>query len=266
MSDYQRHGQPRGCGRIRQMSQIGAVALLLAGAVLSSCARQSVRVTAADGPCVIEGTVIYEDGRPANRAIVSASPTDRGIVAKVPSADTDELGHFQIKHLWLGKFAVSAKKEDEGYPDTSGGFYSDGNIDRITLTSPLQPATVTILLGPKAGILVGTVADAVNGTPLNPCVDFRRASDPNNFLSGTGLVNAQYRVLVPSNRDVMMKIWYEGHLPCYYPGTSNKTEAKPLRLNAGEERILHIQLRLGNNSAEAGCETPLCFPHCRPWN
>jgi hypothetical protein len=34
--------------------------------------------------------------------------------AKIPSAITDELGHFQINHLWLGKFAVSAKKEDEG--------------------------------------------------------------------------------------------------------------------------------------------------------
>jgi hypothetical protein len=124
--------------------------------------------------------------------------------------------------------------------------------------------TVTILLGSKAGILVGTVADAINRTPLNPCVDFRRASDPNNFLSGTGLVSAKYRVLVPSNQDVMMKIWYDGHLPWYYPGASNKSEAKPLLLKAGEERILNIRLRPGNNSAEAGCET--CFPHCRPWN
>jgi Carboxypeptidase regulatory-like domain len=92
------------------MSRIVASILLLAAAVLSSCARQNVRVTAADGPCEIEGTVIYEDGRPANHATVSAFPTDRGLVAKVPSADTDELGHFHIKHLWLGKFAVTAKK------------------------------------------------------------------------------------------------------------------------------------------------------------
>lgn len=248
------------------MSRIVASILLLAAPVLSSCARQNVRVTAADGPCVIEGTVIYEDGRPANRAIVSALPTDRGMGAKVPSGATDDLGHFHIKHLWLGQFAVTAKKEDEGYPDTGSGFYSDGKADRTTLTSPLQSATVTVLLGPKAGILVGTITDSVNGAPLSPCVDFRRASNPNNFLSGTGLVNAKYRVLVPSDQDVMMKIWYEGHLPWYYPGESNKSEAKPLRLKPGEERVLHIRLQPGNNSVEAGCETPLCFPHCRPWN
>ena len=99
-------------------------------AVLCSCARPlSMQIVAADGgPGPIDGTLIYEDGRPAKGATVSALPTDRGMAAIVPSAETDELGHFQIKHLWLGKFAVTAKKEDEGYPDTSSGFYKDGKI------------------------------------------------------------------------------------------------------------------------------------------
>jgi hypothetical protein len=47
----------------------------------------------------------------------------------MPSADTDGMGHFHIKHLWLGTFAVTARKEDEGYPDISSGFYSDGIVD-----------------------------------------------------------------------------------------------------------------------------------------
>jgi len=224
-----------------------------------------MRVVAADGgPGLIEGTVIYEDGRPAQGTTVFVWPTDRGMAAKVRSADTDELGHFQIKHLWLGKFAVTAKKEDEGYPDTSTSFYRDSKIAPITLSLSHPSATDTILLGPKAGILVGTVADAGTGAPLDPCVDFHRASDPNNFLSGTGLVNAKYRVLVPSNRDVIMKIWHEGYLPWYYPGANNKSEAKTLRLASGEEKTLHMRLQPGNNASEAGCNTPLCFPHCRP--
>src|SRR6266404_7005995 len=241
-------------------------ASLFVAAVLSSCARQSVvRIVVADeGPGLIEGTVLYEDGRPAQDATVSAFPLDRGLAAKVPSADTDALGHFQINHLWLGKFAVTAKKEDEGYPDTSSGFYSDSKIAPIALTLSHPSATDTILLGPKAGILVGTVADDVTGAPLDPCVDFHRASDPNNFLSGTGLVNAKYRVLVPSDRDVIMKIWHEGYLPWYYPGANHKSEAKPLHLESGEERSLHIRLQPGNDASDAGCNTSLCFPHCRP--
>jgi hypothetical protein len=240
--------------------------LLFMAAVLSSCARQpSVRIVAADeGPGLIEGTVIYEDGRPAKGATVSAFPLDRGLAAKVPSADTDELGHFQINHLWLGKFAVTAKKEAEGYPDTNNYFYSDRKIVPVVLSLSNPSATDTILLGPKAGILVGTVADAITGAPRDPCVDFHRASNPNNFMSGTGLVNAEYRVLVPSDRDVIMKIWCEGYLPWYYPGTSRKSEAKPLRLKSGEVRTLPIRLQPGNDPSEAGCNTSLCFPHCRP--
>jgi len=218
-------------------SRIRTVSLFVA-AFLSSCARQpAVRVVAADeGPGLIEGTVIYEDGRPAKGATVSAFPVDRGLAATVPSADTDELGHFQISHLWLGKFTVTAKKEDEGYPDTENTFYSDSKIAPITLSISHPSATDTILLGPKAGILVGTVADAVTGAPLDPCVDFHRASDPNNFFSGTGVVNAEYRVLVPSDRNVIMKIWHKGYLPWYYPGTNRKSEAKPLHLKSGEEK------------------------------
>jgi hypothetical protein len=164
----------------------------------------------------------------------------------------------------LGKFAVTAKKENEGYPDTNTGFYSDSKIAPITLSLSHPSATNTILLGPKAGILLGTVADAVTGAPLDPCVDFHRMSDPNNFLSGTRLVNAKYRVLVPSDRDVIMKIWHESYLPWYYPGANNKSEAKSLRLKSGEERTLHIRLQPSNDASDAGCNTPLCFPHCRP--
>lgn len=246
-------------------NRIGAIPLLV-GAVLCSCGRQpALRVVAADEDLgLIEGTVVYEDGRPTKGATVSAFPLDRGLAAKVPSADTDELGHFQIDHLWLGTFAVTAKKEDEGYPDMISAFYSDSKIAPITLSLSHPSASDTIVLGPKAGILIGTVTDVVTGAPLDPCVEFHRASDPNSSLSGTGLVSAKYRVLVPSDRDVFMNVWHEGYLPWYYPGTSSKSETKPLRLKSGEERTLHIRLQPGNDTTAPGCNTTPCSPHCRP--
>jgi len=133
-------------------SRIGAISLCVV-AVLCSCTRRpSVQVVAADeGPGLIEGTVIYGDGRPAKGATVSAWPTDRGMGAKVPSAITDELGHFQINHLWLGKFAVSAKKEDEGYPDTHSSFYNDSKIAPITLSLSHHLRLTLFFLGQKPG-------------------------------------------------------------------------------------------------------------------
>src|ERR1700687_4276204 len=90
-------------------------ALLIVAMVLSSCAQQpSVKVLARTetDTGLIDGTVIYEDGKPVKGATAYAHPTDRGMVAKIPQAETDETGYFAIRHLWLGKFAVTAKKED----------------------------------------------------------------------------------------------------------------------------------------------------------
>ena len=136
-------------------------------------------------------------------------------------------------------------------------FYSDGKFETVSLTSRRSAATVSIRLGPKAGILTGTVSDAVTGAPLNPCVEFRRAKKLGNFLSGTGLVNAKYRVLVPSNTDILMKVWYGGHKPWYYPGTTDKAQRRPVNLKPGEETNVEIRLEPDRDALPGGCGMPV---------
>lgn len=70
----------------------------------------------------IEGIVMYDGGKPVKGATAKAFPLDRGLAAKVPSADTDEFGHFKINHLWPGKFYVSAKKRRRGLSRSKSGF------------------------------------------------------------------------------------------------------------------------------------------------
>jgi len=234
----------------------GILEITLAGILtLASRADRAATTSGSNGDRQgrIEGIVLYESGIPVKGATVSALPLDRVLAGIVPHADTDDFGRFQIGHLWLGKFAVTAKKEAEAYPDVGKGFYYDGKIAPTTLSFSHLSTTMSIILGPKAGVLVGTVTDAVTASLLNPCIDFHRASNPNNFLSGTGLVNAHYRVLVPSNREVVMKIWKEGYLPWYYPGANNKSGARPLNLKPGEEKTLNIRLQPGNDPSDAGC-------------
>lgn len=139
---------------------------------------------------VIQGTVIYGDGRPVKAATVYAQPMGRPMMGIVLQSTTDDNGHFSVSHLWLGKYAVGAEKLDEDYANMTSQFYSDGKFETVVLTSHHPTASVSIRLGPKAGILVGTVVDAATNAPLNPCVEFRRAKNPGNFLSGTGLANA----------------------------------------------------------------------------
>jgi hypothetical protein len=146
----------------------------------------------------------------------------------IPQAETDETGYFRIDipSWWFGKFAVAAKKEDEDYPDMSKQFYSDGKFETITLTSGHPAETVIIRLGPKAGVLVGTVADAASNAPLSPCIEFRRASEPNNFLSASG------------------------------PGTVDQSAATPVKLGPGERKTVDIRLE-PDAEVKTGCPKPI---------
>lgn len=207
---------------------------------------------------VISGTVVYENGKPVKGATASAEPLGRPMGAIVPHADTDRAGRFEIRipRSWFGKFAVTAKKEDEDYPDTSKQFYSNGKFQTVILTERHPTADVVIRLGPKAGVLSGTVTDAVRGSPLNPCTHLRYAAS-SNFMSGTGLITPKYRLLLPSNRGIFIKVSLDGYRPWYYPGTTNRAAAKPIRLGPGEEQILNIRLQPDRKYAHVGCPAPL---------
>lgn len=237
------------------MKHFGPVAALLA-TVLVLHGQQSKPTRAKDDEGVIQGTVSYEDGRPVEDGTVYAQPMF-GTMTLVPHATTNESGYFVISHLWLGKYAVGGEKLDEGYANMTSQFYSDGKFETVVLTSRNPTASVTIQLGPKAGILVGTVVDAVTNAPLNPCVEFRRGKNFSNFLSGTGLVNAKYRVLVPSSTDVLMKVWYGGHKVWYYPGTTDKAQSRPLKLKPGELTQIDIRLEPDPDAPPSGCGMPV---------
>lgn len=227
---------------------IGMVAALAP----SSASRQQPKVG------LIKGTVVYADGKPVNGATAYAVPLGRGFDIVFPHDETDEAGHFAI-HVpvsWFGTFAVMAKKEAEDYPEMNQ-FYSEVKFQTATLTLANPIATVTIRLGPKAGVLQGEVTDAVNGAALNPCVELRRASNPGNFLSGSGLIHRHYRLLIPSGVGVLVRIWLNGYEAWYYPGTVVKSAARPIRLKPGEQRTLNISLRPDPHSSNTGCPAPL---------
>jgi hypothetical protein len=237
------------------MKRAGLAATLLAIA-LTLHGEQSTPTRADESQGTIQGTFSYEDGRPVKDATVYAHPMF-GTITVVPHTTTNESGHFVISHLWLGKYAVGGEKLDEGYANMTSQFYSDGKCETVVLTSRNPAANVTIHFGPKAGMLVGTVVDAVTNAPLNPCVEFRRGKNFSNFLSGTGLVNARYRVLVPSSTDVLMKVWYGGHKVWYYPGTTVKAQSRPLNLKPGEVTKIEIRLEPDPDAPPSGCGIPV---------
>jgi hypothetical protein len=239
-----------------------SVTSLIAVVVLSSGAQQ--RNVKSDAQMdvdagLIDGTVCYDDGKPVKGATVNAVPLGRPMSTLIPYAQTDDTGYFaiHIPRSWFGKVAVAAKKEDEDYPDMSMEFYNDGKFETVKLTSDRSVATVAIRLGPKAGVLLGTVADAVTGEPLSPCVELERELEPKNFMRGSGLVKSKYRLLVPPEAGILVKMWLDGYKPWYYPGTIDKSARQPVRLRSGEEMTVDVLLQPEAGIVESGCPKPI---------
>ena len=228
--------------RISLVVAVGAISNLMAGADIGS----------------MNGIVTDEAGKAVAGATVYANPVDRPIMGIVPHSTTDKSGHFEIKGLSWGLYAVSGAKADEGYPEMLSAFFTRNQVmQKVTLAPETSTATLTVLLGPKAGRLTGTVTDGLTSAPLSPCTKFSWASEPNNYLLGTGLVTSDFNTLIPSNTGVLWKVWLDGYKPWYYPGTSDESAATTLRLQPGQ--LISIAIRLEPDAAARmeGCGMPV---------
>jgi hypothetical protein len=85
------------------------------------------------------------------------------------------------------------------------------------------------------------VANAVTGKRLNANVKFRWVSDPKRSISGSGLTNAQFRILVPSDVAVTMVVSLEGYKDWTFSLGKGDTR-NAILLRPGEELNLDIRL------------------------
>lgn len=194
---------------------------------------------------MVDGTVLNETGQVYPGATVYAQPTVP-FMGIFPQSKADAAGHFAIT-LWLGRYFISAGNKEDGYEADGGAFFTRGHtLQEVTLSAEHPSATVTVRTGPKAGILTGTVIDAVTGSPLNPCTEFRWASELSNFSSGTGIVGPKYRTLVPPDTDLVWMVWADGYKPWYYPGTTHQSAVRSFRLAPGQSKRVTIRMQPGN--------------------
>ena len=112
-------------------------------------------------------------------------------------------------------------------------------------------ATVEVRLGPKTAVLVGTISDAVTDAPLHACAGFSPISQPNSSTAYP--VNPSYRLLIPAEAEVAVKVWLEGYEPWYFPGTERQSASTPMRLKPGEEKKVNVRLRPKKNAHAALC-------------
>lgn len=195
----------------------------------------------------ISGTVTGVDRAAVSGATVTAHYvcTKPCVLAMImPQVKTDNAGHYKFEKLQYARWSVSAAKPEDNYPPVYISFYSVERQPEVELSAANRDITVDIKLAKKAGVLVGTVEDADTGLPLDANVEFR-TNDPKRVLGGSGLTNARFRVLVPSNTPVSMRVYKDGYEDWFF---TRNGAVVPIQLQPDEELPLQIKLKKRGSS------------------
>lgn len=184
----------------------------------------------------IVGKVVNESGSPVGNAQVTPQFLGPAVMRTlVQKVNSDADGNFRIEGLEWGPYAVYAGKEAEGYPDTRVPLYRSRPASRVELSPEHPVRELTVTIGPKGGVLVGSVRDQMGNTPL-PVQLILQKKD------GSGLLYLSeppdFQALLPANTDVLIEI----HAPGYKPWSYGKESKRTLRLSSGEQIKVDIEL------------------------
>jgi hypothetical protein len=207
----------------------------------------------------VSGVVLSEEGIPIKSAIVHTT-NNRPLGGRVPAALTDETGHFVMHDVGFDEYEIRASNEAEDYPELDGVwllFYKKPSWPKVNLTAQEPNATVEVQLGPKTAVLVGTISNAITGAPLSACGGFSPVSQPNSTTASP--MDPTFRLLIPADAEVAIKVWLEGYKPWYYPGTDRQSASTSMRLQPGEEKKVNVRLRRKKNEHAALCGIRIMF-------
>lgn len=192
-----------------------------------------------DGEGVIQGVVLGEGGQPVHGAKVHAELSGVAMAKKIRYVETDESGFFLIDRLDFGNYYVGAMKEEEGYGNSDSSFFNDHPLPTVPLSGQHRIADVNVNLGPKAGILMGTISDALTGKPIPAGFDLVQVKDRSKWMRTSAGPN--FRVLIPSSKEIEVKVSAPGYETWLYPDPAIPSQV--LRMDPGAEIHLDIHLK-----------------------
>jgi Carboxypeptidase regulatory-like domain len=208
-----------------------------------ACVHCSSTWLIAQGFGTVSGTIFDAHGGVIIGATVTAQyvcPDVCVFKRALDQADSDEQGHYEFKRLAYGRYTVSAEKAADDYPPLWLPLYSHNKQPEVELSEANRSVTLDITLTKKAGVLVGTVADDITGDPLDASVAFQSSTDPTRYLSGSGLTKAQFRVLIPADTPLLMRVTKHGYEDWVF---KRNGVIVPIQLGPSETLQLDIKLK-----------------------
>jgi len=116
----------------------------------------------------------------------------------VPWSISDVNGHFEFGRLAFGKYWLVAGKPEAGYPDAAMNLDGEDQAPPVGISAAAPQALVDVRLGPKAGILEGTIEGANGVVPLRMTVEIRESAMPARWKWLAA--SASFRFLVPPDK------------------------------------------------------------------
>jgi hypothetical protein len=194
-----------------------------------------------DATGVIRGIVFNDVGERVAGVRVTARPNEGPFMGVLPNALTAEDGSFQIDKLIWGEYTLETEKEEAGYMRTGSLFFASGPMrNAVGTVGPKEPeAEVRIMIGPRAGIVSGTITDAVTRKPIpSASLTTYDWNGSDEGMSGRWVsqgVDSTFRVLLPPRQLLGLSVRASGYKVWRKP--------TPTNLEPGTELALDIELQ-----------------------
>jgi len=153
-------------------------------------------------PYTISGELRDDGGQLFSGATVCAIPID-GTVARVRDkicAESGQQGKFAINITSAGNYQVIAEKISDGYMPKYIPFYRDPKVQipEVVVGNQNPNPSLSVVLGPKSGLITGKVIDEASDVPVEDFVV---------WVHQTRAVNADTREIVKGSRSGRFRIF-----------------------------------------------------------
>jgi hypothetical protein len=197
------------------------------------------------------GTVLDENGQPADNVLVSATSL---ACCLEPQSRSDDSGRYCLTHLRFGHYLLSADEPKLGYPNMRATFYSADPPSKrsetiATLSAKHPQAELTFRIPYKGGFLRIQPSDAATGKLISGMsFSLKVRSNPDlRDIGGTRpasddpvLPREEDDLLLPPNEDILLKVSAPGYREWPYDGSPGYV----INLLPGEHMTIDVPLQL----------------------
>jgi hypothetical protein len=187
----------------------------------------------------IYGTAIGQDGLPARRIGLRASPLGVALGTVLPYARTNDTGEYRFEGLpWWGRYTVYGEDEDAGYSIFSNGPADEGHPSEVEVTPEHPEAEFKVFLPARAGFLQVHLTNRRTGGGISgmrvTLMTMERPVSPLFAMS----CYSNHIVLIPPDKDLLLHVTSDG----FREWDESVGQGKPIRPRSGARLTMEVQL------------------------